>query len=140
MIIISNSTLQEENKYTGSDSSGAARNIWLPGTLREALLLSNYTAWSSFRLECHVLISVHIKVSGAGNNLSVTTTSLHLCSSFLQKVKTVMCLREVLVNLQLFVTLSEIFLSKLEGLGHLRVKIIPVKYNLNLKEISYLLI
>lgn len=52
-----------------------------------------------------------------------------------------MCLREVPVNLQLFVTLSVIFfLSKLKGLRHLRVKIIPLKYNPNLKEISYLLI
>lgn len=83
---------------TQSDSSRAARKIWLPGTLREALPLSNYAAWSSFRLECHVLISVHTKVSGAVNNLSVTTTSLHLCSSFLQKVRTVMCLREVLLT------------------------------------------
>ena len=51
-----------------------------------------------------------------------------------------MCPREILVNLQIFVTLSSIFFfSNLNGLRHLRVKIGPVKDNTNLKEFIYLL-
>jgi len=46
--------------------------------------------------------------------------------------------REVLANLGMFVTFSEgFFLSKLKGLRHLRIKIILVKDNLNVKEISF---
>jgi len=79
-----------------------------------------------------------MRASGAGDNLPVATSSLHLCSSLFRKVRTAMCLGEVQVNLKLSVTLSDIFLSKLKGLRHLRVRIIPVRYNPDLKEISYL--
>lgn len=64
--------------------------------------------------------------NGVGDSLSEITGSLYIYSSLFTKVRTVVCLKALPVNLVVIVTLSVIFLlSQFNGLKHLRVESIP---------------
>lgn len=85
------------------------------------------------------MIYLHMEASMASGSLS-NHKFLYMCFFFSCMTRTVMCPGKYKLT-GMFVSLSEsFFLSKLKGLRHLRIKIILVKDNLNVKEISYLLI
>lgn len=97
---------------------------YLKGTMQLLHLLHPVS-----HLKGQVLILADMAASGVGDNLSETTCSLYICSSLFEKVRTVVCLKVLQVNLEVIVTLSEIFLlSQFNGLGQtrLRVESIPV--------------
>lgn len=86
----------------------STQNLTLPELLRTSgsqgglAPLSNCICLVQFQIEeCCLLISVHMRAAGAGDNLAITTSSSHLCPSLFWKVRTAMCLRQVLVNLLL---------------------------------------
>lgn len=97
-----------------------------PRYLKEAMQLLHPLCPVS-DLKGHILILAHMGASGVGDSLSETTGSLYIYSSLFKKVRTVVCLKALPVNLEVIVTLSVIFLlSQLNGLRHLRVESIPV--------------
>lgn len=78
-------------------------------------------------LKDHIFILAHMGANGVGDDLSEIARSLYIYSSLFKKVRTLVCLKALPVNLEVIVTLSETsLLSQFSGLKHVRVESFPV--------------